>query len=142
MTYLTDAPLEGALLQALLDETANADAGALVVFGGTVRFDGRVQAIDYSAYAPLAIKTLRELEAAALARFAEVKAVRIVHREGLLKVGELSVLVVLRSAHRAQGFEAAAWVMDTLKKRVPVWKQEHYTDGSKEFLEGTPLSRS
>ncbi len=139
MSQLTEDPLEGELLQTLLTETADPEAGALVIFGGTVRFDGRVQAIDYSVYAPLAIKTLRELETETLARFADVRKLRIVHRTGLLAVGELSVLIVLRAGHRKQAFEAAQWAMDTLKARVPVWKQEHYTDGSKEFLPGTPL---
>lgn len=137
--HLTETPLEGELLASLLAETMDAEAGALVVFGGTVRLDGRVRAIDYSAYAPLAIRTLRELEAETLARFAQVKKIRIVHRSGLLAVGELSVLVVLRAAHRKQAFAAAEWAMDTLKARLPVWKQEHYLDGSHEYLEGTPL---
>lgn len=136
---VTEQALEGAILAQLLAETADPNCGALVVFGGTVRLDERVVAIDYSAYAPLAVKTLLALEQETMQAFPDVRRLRIIHRTGLLAVGELSVLMVLRSGHRKQGFAAAAWAMDQLKARVPVWKQEHYQDGSKEFLPGQSL---
>lgn len=133
---LTDRALDPA---ALLDQTADPESGALVVFGGTVRFDGRVQAIDYTAYRPLADKALREVEQATLARFGDVRQCRVLHRLGRVGLGELSVLVVVRAGHRAAAFEAAHWAIDALKQRVPVWKQEHYADGSSGFVEGVPL---
>jgi molybdopterin synthase catalytic subunit len=139
MNHLTEEALDFA---ALLAETADPEAGALVVFGGTVRFDGRVEAINYTAYAPLAARTLTELEAETRARFPDVRSCRLLHRLGLLKTGELSVLVVVRAGHRAEAFAAAHWAIDTLKVRVPVWKQEHYTDGTCEYLEGVPLQTS
>lgn len=135
--HLSDQAL---LLDALLAETADPEAGALVVFGGTVRLDGRVEAIDYSAYAPLAERALRELELEVRERYPDVRACRCLHRTGLVATGELSVLVVVRAGHRPQAFEAARWAIDTLKERVPVWKQEHYTDGTREYLEGTPIA--
>jgi molybdopterin synthase catalytic subunit len=139
MSHLTDQSLD---LAALLADTEDADAGALVVFGGTVRFDGRVEAIDYTAYAPLAEKALTEIERETRSRFADVRQCRLIHRIGLLKLGELSVLVVVRAGHRDAAFTAARWAIDTLKSRVPIWKQEHYTDGTLEFVEGTPLETS
>ena len=139
MTHLTEDPLD---LAALLADTEDNDSGALVVFGGTVRFDGRVQAIDYTAYAPLAERALAEIEQETRARFSDVRQCRLIHRLGLLKLGELSVLVIVRAGHRATAFEAARWAIDMLKSRVPVWKQEHYTDGTREFVEGVPLGKS
>ena len=137
MSHLTDADPD---LQALLAQTADDDCGALVVFGGTVRFDGRVQAIDYTAYRPLAEKALAEVERETLARFADVRQCRVLHRIGKLALGETSVLVVVRAGHRDAAFEAARWAIDTLKRRVPIWKQEHYADGTAEFVEGLPLA--
>lgn len=136
--HVTSDPLS---LDALLTETDHPDAGALVVFGGTVRrtHEGKeVTAIDYSAYGELAERTFAELEAEVCATF-PVNACRIVHRTGDLAVGELSVLVVVRSPHRGDGFEAARYAIDTLKKRAPVWKREAYTDGTEVYLQGETL---
>lgn len=122
-------------IETLLTQTDDPDCGALVVFGGTVRLDDGVQAIDYTAYAPLAEKALAEIEQETLQRF-EIRHCRLAHRTGLLKLGELSVLVVVRAGHRGPAFEAARWAIDTLKARVPVWKEEHYRDGRSTFVEG------
>jgi molybdopterin synthase catalytic subunit len=136
MTRLTQSPLD---IETLLAQTEDPDCGALVVFGGTVRLDDGVQAIDYTAYAPLAEKALAEVEKETLQRF-DIRHCRLVHRTGLLKLGELSVLVVVRAAHRGPAFDAARWAIDALKVRVPVWKEEHFDDGRKTFVEGTPIS--
>jgi molybdopterin synthase catalytic subunit len=131
-------------LAALLAETGTPDSGALVVFGGTVRNqseDRPVSGMSYSAYTPLAEKALAEIEQETLRRFA-IQQCRIVHRVGELSLQELSVLVVVRAAHRAAAFEAAQYAIDTLKQRVPIWKQEHYTDGDSRYLEGVPLKSS
>ncbi len=136
--YLTEAPLD---LARLLEETADQDAGALVVFGGTIRNSNlgkAVQGVSYTAYAPLAEKTLAEIETQACARF-PITRCRILHRLGALALGDLSVLVVVRAAHRAAAFAAARWAIDSLKEQVPVWKEEHYSDGQSLFLEGVEL---
>lgn len=128
-------------LDKLLEETDSPDAGALVVFGGTVRqhHDGKaVTAIEYSAYAPLAEKALAEVEAEAMARF-DILSCVIRHRTGKLEVGELSVVVVVRAVHRADAFEAGRFAIDTLKKTAPVWKREGYSDGTAVYLQGETL---
>ncbi len=138
MGRLLATPLD---LHALLAETDSTDCGALVVFGGTVRNanEGRsVSGMAYSAYAPLAEKTLAEIEQETLRQF-DIRHCRILHRTGELALGELSVLVVVRAAHRDTAFAAARHAIDTLKQRVPVWKQERYTDGDSRYLEGIPL---
>lgn len=138
--YLIDETLD---LAALLEETEDERCGALAVFGGTVRVDNegrKVESIDYSAYEPLAVKTLQAIEAETKQRFA-VHQCRLVHRTGKLKLGELSVLVVVRAGHRPEAFAAARWAIDTLKERLPVWKQEYYADGSSEYLKGNEIQQ-
>lgn len=127
-------------MASLLAQTEDPDCGALVVFGGTVRLDDGVQTIDYTAYAPLAEKTLAEIEAETLQRF-DIRHCKLVHRIGLLQLGELSVLVVVRAGHRGPAFEAARWAIDTLKSRVPVWKEEHTQDGRSSFVKGQALEQ-
>lgn len=141
MSLLSAEPLD---LAALLADTMQPDSGALVVFGGTVRNenDGRgVSGMEYTAYAPLAEKVLAEIEQAIVQQF-KVQKCRIVHRVGELAVGDLSVLVVVRAAHREEAFAAARHAIDTLKQRVPIWKNEHYNDGNSRYLEGTSLNQS
>lgn len=137
--YLRAEPLD---LAELLAETTDPSCGALVVFSGTVRnhHGGKqVQRLSYTAHAVLLDKAFRELERETIERFG-VAQCRLIHREGELDVGEDSVLVVVRSAHRAEAFEAARYAIDTLKQRAPVWKQEFYADGSVDYQDGVPLS--
>lgn len=136
--HLQDASLE---LDALLEETANPECGAVVVFGGTVRLhnDGReVTRLDYSVYAPLAEKALADIERDTERRFG-VSSCRIRHRIGALDIGELSVLVVVRAPHRGEAFDAARFAIDTLKHTVPIWKREEYSDGTHVFVQGCAL---
>lgn len=138
MDHLTEQPLS---LAELLAETDDPRCGALVVFEGVVRnhHDGRaVDAMEYTAYAPLARRELAELEAHTRQRFG-VPVCRIVHRIGRLEVGEASVLVVVRAPHRGDAFDAARHAIDTLKQRVPVWKHDFFADGEARWQEGTSL---
>ena len=120
--HLQSEPLD---LMQLLEETRDPASGALVVFSGTVRnhHAGKgVVRLEYSAHRALVEQVLAELEQ-------EV-------------IGDDSVLVVVRSAHRPQAFEAARYAIDTLKVRAPVWKREHYSDGSVDYQEGVPLQQA
>ena len=108
------------------------DDGAVVVFDGIVRNNTRGRRalyLDYEAYEEMAEKQMRALAAEARARFG-VRQVTMVHRLGRLAVGETSVLIVVASAHRAQAFDACRWLIDTLKKTVPIWKKETFADGA------------
>jgi len=114
--------------------------GAVCVFDGIVRDNTRGRAtlhLDYEAYEEMALKQMMELRAEAIARFG-VREVAIVHRLGRLVVGETSVLIVVSSAHRGAAFEACRWVIDTLKKTVPIWKKEQFVDGSV-WADGEPF---
>jgi molybdopterin synthase catalytic subunit len=84
--------------------------------------------LDYEAYEEMALKQMYSLCRDAIARFG-VRHVTLVHRLGRLNVGETSVLIIVASAHRAQAFDACRWLIDTLKKTVPIWKKETFVDG-------------
>jgi molybdopterin synthase catalytic subunit len=114
--------------------------GAVAVFEGIVRNHSRNRRtlyLDYEAYEPMAQKKLEELAEQALGQFA-VREVAIVHRLGRLELGETSVLIVVASAHRAAAFDACHWLIDTLKKTVPIWKKEHFEDGAV-WADGEPF---
>jgi MoaE-MoaD fusion protein len=106
--------------------------GAVVVFDGIVRNNSRGRQtiyLDYEAYEEMAIRQMNGLTAEAIERFG-IRHVSIVHRLGRLQVGETSVLIIVASAHRAQAYEASRWLIDTLKKTVPIWKKETFVDGA------------
>ena len=106
--------------------------GATVIFEGVVRDNThgrRTLYLDYEAYEAMALKQMESLAAEARARFG-VRAASIVHRLGRLEIGETSVLIVVAAAHRDAAFEACRWIIDTLKKTVPIWKKEYFEDGA------------
>ncbi len=106
--------------------------GAVVVFDGIVRNHSRGRRtlhLDYEAYEEMAVRQMRELANQARGRFG-VRQVTIVHRLGRLEIGETSILIVVASAHRSAAFEACRWLIDTLKKTVPIWKKETFVDGA------------
>jgi len=106
--------------------------GAAVIFDGVVRDNTRGRRtlyLDYEAYEAMAVKQMESLAVEVRARF-EVRGVSIVHRLGRLEIGETSVLIVVAAAHRGAAFEACRWIIDTLKKTVPIWKKEYFADGA------------
>src|SRR5580693_4214087 len=106
--------------------------GAVCVFDGIVRDNSRGRKtlhLDYEAYREMALEQMRGLAAEAVVRFG-VRDVAMVHRLGRLYVGETSVLIVVASAHRGAAFDACRWLIDTLKKTVPIWKKEQFLDGA------------
>jgi molybdopterin synthase catalytic subunit len=106
--------------------------GAVCVFDGIVRNNTRGRAtlhLDYEAYEEMALKQMRLLRLEAIEHFG-VREVAIIHRLGRLVVGETSVLIVVASAHRGAAFDACRFVIDTLKKTVPIWKREQFVDGA------------
>lgn len=114
--------------------------GAVIVFDGVVRNHTRGRRtlyLDYEAYEEMALKQLEALAGQAISQFG-VRDVRIVHRLGRLPIGETSVLIVVASAHRAAAFEACRWLIDTLKRQVPIWKKEYFEDGAV-WADGEPF---
>ena len=116
------------------------DDGAVVVFDGIVRNQTRGRRtvyLDYTAYETMALKLMEQLAQQALANFA-VRDAWLVHRLGRLQIGETSVFIAVASAHRAAAFEACRWLIDTLKKTVPIWKKEYFEDGAV-WADGEPF---
>jgi molybdopterin synthase catalytic subunit len=110
---------------------AGAD-GAVCVFDGIVRDNTRGRKtlfLDYESYREMALGQMKSMAEEAVTKFG-VRDVALVHRLGRLEVGETSVLVAVASAHRGAAFDACRWLIDTLKKTVPIWKQEHFVDGA------------
>jgi molybdopterin synthase catalytic subunit len=127
----------------LARELAHAGAGACVTFEGWVRDrnEGRaVQRLDYQAYASLAQAEGERILAEAAERF-EIITARCAHRTGSLAIGELAVWVGVSAGHRDAAFAACRFVIDEVKKRVPIWKNEHYADGESGWLhpDNTPV---
>jgi molybdopterin synthase catalytic subunit len=118
------------------------DSGAQLVFCGVVRNrnEGRpVVAVTYDAHLPLAEKTFLEIGTEACAHWGAGLSVAVVHRVGRLSVGEVSVVIGVASPHRDVAYEASRYVIEQVKVRSPVWKQEHYADGDSEWLKGHSL---
>jgi molybdopterin synthase catalytic subunit len=135
---ITRDTLDGA---SLLRACGRPDCGAQVLFLGTTRdhHGGRqVRELAYEAYEPMALAALEAIERAVLDRF-EVRHCAIVHRLGVVPVGEASVAVAVASAHRAAAFDAGRWAMDELKRTVPIWKKERFEDGGEDWVAGTKL---
>jgi molybdopterin synthase catalytic subunit len=112
-------------------------AGALVLFEGRARdhHEGRpVLQLAYESYAPMAEKELALLREKAIERFGLTRCA-IHHRIGIVPLTESAVIVASSSAHRAESFQAAAWIMDEIKQHVPIWKRETYRDGSQAWVE-------
>jgi molybdopterin synthase catalytic subunit len=134
---LVHAAIDTATIAASVRQPAD---GAVATFDGIVRDNSRGRRalyLDYSAYEAMALKQMEELAQRALAEFA-IREVRLVHRIGRLQIGESSVFIVVAAAHRAAAFDACRWLIDTLKKTVPVWKKEYFEDGAV-WADGEPF---
>ena len=122
---------------ALIRAVSGASHGAVLLFLGVVRDvnDGReVSGIEYSAYEPMAARELSDIAQAAEARFAS-SAVAIEHRLGRLALEEVSVGIAVAHPHRAVAYDASRWIIEELKRRVPIWKREQYLDGQREWVD-------
>lgn len=123
----------------LVREVAGPAHGAILMFLGVVREvnDGRsVTGIEYSAYEGMADAELTAIAREAAERFGS-PAVVIEHRLGELALEEISVGIAVAHAHRDEAYALSRWVIEELKRRVPIWKREHYTDGAREWVDPT-----
>ena len=133
---ITRDPIDTA---ALLSSCAAPSDGAVLLFLGVVRNpnEGReVDHLEYEAFAPMAERVLEQIVDEARSR-GETGTLAVGHRIGRLEIGEASVAIVVASPHRGNAYEASRYVIEELKKRVPIWKREGYLDGDREWLDGT-----
>ena len=135
-TALVDRPIE---LAALAGEVARSSNGATILFVGTVRDvnDGRaVTGMEYSAYHGMAERELADIVREASEQFGTSDIV-VEHRLGPLELGEASVVIAVAHPHRAAAYAASRYVIEQLKRRVPIWKREQYVDGTREWVDPT-----
>lgn len=138
MAELTNSSIDVA---PLLAAAARPECGAVNLFLGTTRdhHEGRsVLRLEYEAHEAMALAALQALEHEARERFGLAHVV-VVHRLGVVPVAEASVAVVVSTPHRGPAFDASRWIMDELKRRVPIWKKEHFADGGAEWVKGHVL---
>lgn len=133
MISLTHDPID---VSRLTESVRSPACGAVVLFLGTVReMTGgrRTLRLGYEAYPEMAEATMMELETEARTRW-PLHEVQMAHRLGVLELGDISVAVAVSSPHRADAFDAGRWLIDRLKEVVPIWKQEHWADGTSEWV--------
>jgi molybdopterin synthase catalytic subunit len=128
------APLSLDEVYSLADASEN---GAIVVMSGTVRSQtgGKpVLFLEYQAYQPMALTIFQQIAADIRQKWSDTNRVVIHHRIGRLQIGEISVLVAVGCPHRGEAFAACRYAIDTLKHNAPIWKKEHWSDGSSNWV--------
>jgi molybdopterin synthase catalytic subunit len=121
-------------------EVSDPTAGGTVIFVGTIRNRsefGRVDGLEYQAYRKMAEKRMKVIATEVTKKW-PVKKVSVYHREGRLRIGEVSVVVAVSSAHRAEAFEACRYAIDRIKTGLPLWKRERVR-GTGRWVEGNPI---
>ena len=135
---LFDAPFDDAVADAYLRDTR---AGGLCLFHGTTRQwtdDKETVELSYEAFEPMAVKEMTRLVDEACDQWPLIRVV-FWHRLDIVPVKESSVLIGVASAHRGPAFDACRYLIDRLKVQVPIWKKEHFADGSTEWVQGKSL---
>ena len=141
MVAITEATLSFQHLDSLVQNVQHDAAGAVVTFQGTVRNSSQghsIKYLEYETYRPMAEQEMQRIVGQAREQFSANCAA--IHRIGRLHIGETSVIVAASSAHRAQAFDACRFVMDSIKKSVPIWKKEVAVDG--EWWVEDPLGKT
>lgn len=138
MLHLTRHPIE---VEDLLAEVRGPERGGTCVFVGTVRTDGDVTGIDYSAYEEMAFDEIARILAQAGEQWPETR-VMLQHRLGFIPAGEASIAVAAAAPHRDQAFAACRFVIEEAKRRLPIWKKETHADGTATWVDpsGNPVA--
>jgi len=138
-SYITTRAINPSrVLRAAEDDSA----GAVVLFIGTVRSPNEghaIEKLEYQAYREMAEKRMQKIESEARSRW-PLKKVVMVHREGELRVGDVSVAVAVSAEHRAEAYEACRYAIEEIKHKLPIWKRERISGGKRVWVEGVPIS--
>lgn len=136
---LVTSPIES---DSLIEFVRGSDSGAVILFLGTVREftkGRRTLWLDYDAYPEMALRQMREIAEEAISRW-PISRLAIIHRLGRLELSETSIAIAISSPHRKEAYDASEHLIDELKERVPIWKKEHWDDGTQEWVHpGTSL---
>lgn len=136
--HLTGHPLE---VDALLAEVQGPERGGTCVFVGTVRNDADITGIDYSAYEAMAFAEIERILEGAKAQWPQTRVI-LQHRLGVIPVGEASIAIAAAAPHRDEAFAACRYVIEEVKKRLPIWKKEMHADGTTTWVDpsGNPVA--
>jgi molybdopterin synthase catalytic subunit len=142
-TYLTAGPITQKMIGIFLDKIGSrTDAGGHSLFLGQVRadrIDGKcVVAIEYSAYEEMVKKEAEKIKDHILSEFPDAKSIDIVHSTGIVRSGEISLLVIVSAGHRRQAIDACSKAVELIKEKFPVWKKEIFEDNSYGWKENIP----
>ena len=124
---------------AVVEQVGHDEDGAVLLFVGVVRnhADGRaVTGMCYEAFEEMAVDVLETIAGEAAGRLGTDR-VAVVHRVGELSIGDVSVAIAVSSPHRADAYEASRYTIEEIKKRLPIWKKEHYAEGEDAWVEGS-----
>lgn len=136
---ISEKPIDVAAAHAFVADPAH---GAVNSFIGTVRetnLGKDVVGVSYDVFEPLAVKVLHQLCEKVRDSYARKINISMTHFKGRLDVGGISIIIAVSTPHRAESFEACRTLIDELKHSAPIWKQEHYTDGDSEWVQGHAL---
>lgn len=136
MIFLTEDPID---IGAAYGHVQTGEAGAINFFFGVVRNntqDRAVERLDYEAYGPMAVREMQKIADGACRRWPVLSYV-IIHRTGVLHIGDMAVLIGVSTPHRGDSFEATRYIIDTIKQTVPIWKKEWFEDGAT-WVQPTP----
>lgn len=128
----------------VLESVMDPEAGGIVLFVGTIRNQTgakMVKGLEYEVYRPMAQRRIRVLEQEIRRRW-PVKSVTMIHREGGLKIGEVSMAVAVSAAHRREAFDAARYAIEQIKRSFPIWKRERLQGGRHSWVSGTPIQKT
>lgn len=126
---LSDSPLR---VDDCYDRVRDPACGGIALFVGTIRNHSKgepVTRLEFDSYPPMALREMRRIAGEALTKFS-LQAAAVHHRTGQLAIGDIAVVIAVSSAHRAAAFDGCEWIIDELKKHVPIWKKEFRPDGS------------
>lgn len=110
-------------ITALIKNSRRNDDGAQIVFIGTVRDDGNMDSLEIEAFTPVAEKDLAEISAEAVSKY-NLNYADIIHRYGRLALGEVIVVILVGAGHRQEAYEGSRFIIEKIKEKVPIWKQE------------------
>lgn len=135
VNYLTNGPVSQGVITQLIDKIGGkTNSGGHMIFLGQVRADNingkTVKAIEYSAYAEMVYIEVENIKKSIFSEFPDVKSVDIIHSTGIVKAGEISLVVLVSAGHRFQAMQACSKTVELIKGNLPVWKKEIFNDDS------------
>jgi len=137
--FIVDGPISSQMISDVLNASTRLDIGAQSIFLGQIRGDiinnQSVTGIEYSVYEEMIEPEMQKIITTITGKYSDIQKIHILHSAGLVKVGEISLLVFVCCGHRAQAFKAVEEIVDLIKLRIPIWKKEFLEDDTHRWPE-------